>query len=266
MFNKSFVKFFVNNIQSNAGKIAECEISSNYIYPPLKYNFRRTVRTVSCILLAVKKFKLLLLRAKLKEGDNIDSKLDSLIDVSVKFRYFSLIQTSPQETLKSSFNVAGFVTNSTSLNQDSVVTRKYFCLTESDLSVGLEYLFKIGTREVERYVDKKKIDKMEVWRDDILYLKGRIMDELSLKAIGDLEGIVNVSEFIGFNFSVPILYRHSPLSLLIANHLHYNVLEHKGMESCYRLSLNHVHILQGRAVFRNVVEHCIKCKMLRKKY
>jgi hypothetical protein len=81
-----------------------------------------------------------------------------------------------------------------------------------------------------------------------------------------LEDIIDLETFTGLNFNVPISYRHSPLSLAIANHIHYNVLQHKGLETCYRLALTHVHILQGRAVFRAISDDCVKCKMLRKKY
>ena len=103
-------------------------------------------------------------------------------------------------------------------------------------------------------------------KESILYFNGRILDEQTLKSIGDLEEIINLESFTGFNFRVPILYRHSPISYSIASHLHYNVLQHKGQETCYRLSLGYVHILQGRAVFRSIAEDCVKCKMLRKKY
>ena len=53
--------FLIRVDQNNTDKIAECEIASNYIYPPLKYPFKRTVRTMACVILAVRKFKLLLL-------------------------------------------------------------------------------------------------------------------------------------------------------------------------------------------------------------
>ena len=48
------IKGFVVNVALNdPKKIVECENASKYIYPPLKYSFRRTVRTVACILKAV---------------------------------------------------------------------------------------------------------------------------------------------------------------------------------------------------------------------
>ena len=259
--------FLVRSHHDTASKIAECELSSGYIYPPLKYSFRRTVRTTSLILLAVKKFKLCGLRYKLKQGINVDSNLQKLNDAPVRFRYFPVQEIVPIGTLQTAFHVVGFVTcpaDSKKILVDS--HRRYFCLSEADLSSGLEYLFKKGTEEVYRYVEKKKIEKVAVLRDGILFFKGRITDEQTLRAIGDLENIVNLGEYTGFNFNVPILHRYLPLALQIATHIHYDILSHKGMETCYRLSLNHAYILQGRAVYRSIVENCVKCKILRKKY
>ena len=175
-------------------------------------------------------------------------------------------KASPRKRRRTSLKTS--IVTSQDNQKDNLVDmrRRYFCLSEVDLSSALKYLFQIGTQEVFKYMDKMKIEKLAVYKDGILYFKGRIMDEQTLRAIGDLENIINISDFMGFNFNVPVLYRYSPLSLLIANHIHYNILVHKGMETSYRLSLNYVHILQGRGLFRSVVEDCIKCKMLRKKY
>ena len=83
------------------------------------------------------------------------------------------------------------------------------------------------------------------------------MDQQTLKAVCKLEDIIDVGGFLGFNFHVPIVYRYSPLALSIASHIHYNVVKHRGLETSYRLSMNYVHILQGRAVFRQIIEDCV---------
>ena len=56
------------------------------------------------------------------------------------------------------------------------------------------------------------------------------------------------------------------MALAIGNHLHYNTVKHMGAESVYRLSLQHVHILQGRALFKEISNRCVYCKKLRAKY
>ena len=125
---------------------------------------------------------------------------------------------------------------------------------------------KKGTSEVFSYIDCKKIKEIASLKDGILYFRSRILDEQTLKAVGNLEDVIDIKSFTGFNFRVPMIYRYSPLAILIGNHLHYEVYPHKGMETLYRLSLNHVHILQGRAIFRQISEDCGKCKIIRKKY
>ena len=105
---------------------------------------------------------------------------------------------------------------------------------------------------------------MAVLKDGILYFRSRMLYEQTLKTVGILQDVIDIKSFIGFNFRVPMIYRYSPISILIVNHLHYEVYPHKGMETLYRFSLNHVHILQGRAIFRQI-SNDFKCKIVRKK-
>ena len=95
------IKGFVVNVALNdPKKIVECENASKYIYPPLKYSFRRTVRTVACILKAVRKFKMGRVNAKIREGlmTNIDlEKLKDLLQNSDTFQHCGI---SLEETLQ----------------------------------------------------------------------------------------------------------------------------------------------------------------------
>ena len=189
-FEKQIHGFLVRTSLNDAQKIVECEAASKYIYPPLKYRFRRTIRTISCVLLAIKKFKLLLLRAKAKRGMEVDSQLEKIRNPPVKFRYFTAVQKTVNKDLKCFFNVDGFVTNPDNEKDLVTIRRKYFALSETDLSAGLEYLYKVGTKEVLRHVEKKKVDEVAVLNDGVLYFKGRVLDEQSLRIMGDLEDIV----------------------------------------------------------------------------
>ena len=264
-YEKEVKGFLVRESKASAEKIVQCEAESNYLYPPLKYGFRRTIRTTAIILLAVKKFKLLGLKARARFGEDIEAKTKEL-EHDIKFRYFHNAES--EETPRERFRVYGLVTSSADPKEKQLLSlkRRYFALTEEDLSRSLDYMFKKASEEVTRYSDRAKLDEIAVRIDNVLYLKSRILEHQTLKAVGGLEDIVDVKAFPGLNFRVPLLYRYSPLSLLIASHLHYEVFEHKGLESCYRLSLNYVYILQGRAVFREIIEDCIKCKVLRKRY
>ena len=263
-YEKEVKGFLVRASESDPTKIVECEEASKYVYPPLKYNFRRLVRTIACILLAVKKWKLLILKKKAEGGINTNEEIEKITDPRVKFKYF-LVNEENVSQLRKSFNVLGFVTNPQE-NGDLVSEKKrYFSLADIDLSTALEYLYKIATQEVFRYVEKRKIEEISIMSDGILYYKSRVLDGAEIKAVGGLEEMMNIQEFTGYNFKVPILYRYSPLAWSIAIHLHYNIHKHKGLESSYRLSLGFVHILQGRAVFRKIVEDCYKCKAIRKR-
>ena len=63
---------------------------------------------------------------------------------------------------------------------------------------------------------------------------------------------------LGINVEVPVLDRFSPLSYSIANHVHWELAKHKGMETCSRTSLERVHILQGPALYREIGEEWIR--------
>ena len=92
------------------------------------------------------------------------------------------------------------------------------------------------------------------------------MEEAELKVVGHLKEFINVGDFTGINFKEPVLDQHSPLALSIAMHLHYVKYPHKGAETLYRMSLQFVHIINGRSIFRQISEDCVYCKILRKKY
>ena len=272
IFEEEYVKevkgFIVKVDQNSIKKVIQCEMDSQYIYPPLKYQFRRTVRTYACILIAVLKFKKAILKFRNSKGLDVKDELAKINQPEVKFRYFN-IETASNDKLRNYFHVQGFVTKPEKLqiaNQTKLETRnkKYFSLSEEELSEALEYLFKKTTEEVLRNMDSKKVAKIGELNDQILYYKGRIMDQQTLKAVCELEDIIDVGGFLGFNFHVPIVYRYSPLALSIASHIHYNIVKHRGLETSYRLSMNYVHILQGRAVFRQIIEDCVKCLKMRK--
>ena len=259
-YERAVKGFFVRkDSQTAADRVVQCELESQYIYPPLKYPFGRTVRTVACVLLAVRKFKLCRLQAKALKGINVEEDLEKLKQ-DVKFRYFSTGEILKEQVKE--FRVQGFFTSAEASGNNG---RKFFCLSEEDLSASLEYLFAKSSDEVRRYIERSKVDEISVNKNGILFLKSRILDKQDLEAIGGVENILDVSGFAGLNFLVPVLYRYSPIAVSLASHLHWK-FQHKGLETSYRLSLNFAYIIQGRAVFRQVAEDCVVCKGLRKKY
>ena len=79
---------------------------------------------------------------------------------------------------------------------------------------------------------------------------------------GDLE----ISDLGSLNIrsKVPIIDRYSPLSYSIARHIHDS--EHRGVETCFRKSLEQVQIIQGFSLFKELDFGCVKCKKKRGKF
>ena len=92
--------------------------------------------------------------------------------------------------------------------------------------------------------------------------KSRVHDVLNFVETGDLEikdlGPLNIRA------KVPLADRYSPLSYAIATDVHDT--GHRGAETCYRVSLEQVHIIQGFGLFKEIDAECIKCKKKRGKF
>ena len=71
---------------------------------------------------------------------------------------------------------------------------------------------------------------------------------------------------LGIKTHTPVIDRFSPLAYAIANHVHHDLAKHRGMETCNRISLGQVSIIQGASLYRELGEQCIRCRMKRKKY
>ena len=71
---------------------------------------------------------------------------------------------------------------------------------------------------------------------------------------------------LGIKFQAPCLDRYSPLSYSIGQHVHWKLAPHRGMETHNRISLEHVHIMQGMSLYRELSQECIRCNMRRKKF
>ena len=78
-YEKEVKGFLVRASESDPTKIVECEKQSKYVYPPLKYNFRRLVRTIACILLAVISGNYLFSR----RGFNTSEEIEKITDTRV---------------------------------------------------------------------------------------------------------------------------------------------------------------------------------------
>ena len=138
-------------------------------------------------------------------------------------------------------------------------------LDDKQISQALEYLYKKGTIEVKAFNDEKSIKKFGIEQDEIIYCKSRLLESAELRAVGHLSETINLESFTGVKFKVPVLDKYSPLSVSIANYLHYVKYPHKGAETLHRLSLQYCNILSGRQLFLTIANDCVFCKKLQKK-
>ena len=136
-------------------------------------------------------------------------------------------------------------------------------IKDEDISLALEYWYKTGSREVNKFNKKEFIDKAAVEKNGILLCKSRIIDGQRFITTGGYdEG--NLGSEVVLNMETPLLDRYSPIAYSIASYILNQVGKHTGYETCYRLSLSFCHIIQGASLFREISEECSKCKMRRK--
>ena len=252
----------------NIRKVAEREAYSDYIYPPLRRSWLPTVRIISIVLLAVRKFKRLLLVSKVRDG-RTDVEEIKKFDVSkVRFTAFHLNIHEEDDvdgehpSLAATFGTTAGILCKVGVSKKNVTVK----LTDEDLSSGLEYLFKKATQEILHFEDKKEIEKNCAMIDDVLYCKSRILEGSTVKAVGALSECIDLETYTGIKFKVPMVSKDSPLAVSLAMHHHYHVSKHRGYETTYRLSLQNVRIMQGKRLFQQVSNDCVYCKKLRIKY
>jgi hypothetical protein len=129
-------------------------------------------------------------------------------------------------------------------------------LTDSFLNAALMYYFRVASKEVIEFNSKQVIERRTIIKDGVLLSKGRIIDGMHFIETADLDTI-NLDNLC-IKTMIPVIDRYSPLAYSIAQHFHWKVAKHKGMETCLRLSLEHVHILQGMSLFRELNDECIR--------
>ena len=152
---------------------------------------------------------------------------------------------------------------------DKSFSGKYHILVNKrDVSDALEYLYAKASMEVTKFNSSDLVKKIAVNKGGILFSKTRILDGQRVQLAGGLEDSELLSNLkdLNLNFESPVLDRFSPLSYSIATYIHEKLATHRGYETCFRCSLDHVFIIQGMGLFREIGDDCIKCKKLRGKY
>ena len=135
--------------------------------------------------------------------------------------------------------------------------------TDRYINQALLYLYRKGTEEVKAFNKPKQVKKMGYEVEGVLLSNDRLMQGMDFLQTAELD--LNLGA-MGIKTSLPLLDRYSPLSYAVSQYIHWDIARHKGAETCTRLSLEHVHILQGGGLYRELGEQCIWCKMKREKY
>ena len=262
-------------------KMAERATFSNYgKLLPTRRSFPAMVRITSYVLIFINKCRS---RVNRRLGTNKGWSGRLLAEASVWFSVFPV--TTMSEELESHSMVQVVLVNTEMDRSDKTPLREAFCIqslpeddlfykahtasvtflpTDFHLNTALLLYYRWASMEVTQFNSKQLVDKHTVMKDGILFSRGRIIDGMNFLETADLD-TMNLGS-LGIKTMIPVLDRYSPLAYSIAQHFHWTIVKHRGMETCLRFSLEHVHILQGMSLFRELSNECIRCKIRRGKY
>ena len=210
---------------------------SDYLVLPSKFSFPKVVRILAHVLTFIKKCRR---KPILSLEENNNHKFSTFHSVGAGSDLLSCSNT-PSSPVKA-----------------------YFIPSDQSKHLALTYLFQKATQEVLKFNSATKVEKVGVMESGILYSKNRILDSMNYVETAGIE-FHDLSSF-GIKAKVPIVDRYSPLAYSLANHVHWKLAKHRGVETCNRMCLSHVNIIQGMGLFKEISEGCIRCRIKRKKY
>ena len=244
-------------------KLQERAEYSEYLVLPTKHSFPRTVRIYGYVINFVR---------KARRGRKMLGEL--LKEAGVWFSVFNSDQFSTRcSAVQVNMNDMEDKSKQTMVLQHFSTKRLVFQNTENwrrcslsnqALHLALLYLFRKGSAEVRQFNSTIVIQKVAHDKDGILLSKGRILDGMNFLETGEL-GDLNIGT-LGVKVNTPVLDRFSPLSYCIAQHVHWVISKHRGIETTNRMSMEYVSIMQGMNLYREIAAECMKCHMKRKQF
>ena len=268
-----------NTSQGRIAKLEERALFSNYgRLLPTRRKFPAMVRITAYVIAFVTKCRM---KAKAKKGENFSWSGSLLGTSSLKFSAFpsNFAETGhmqpwinfslpgSDQALVNAFSL-GLLPVSLAFFMETHASRESSSLTAKPtskfLNAALIYYFRLGSQEVLHFNSRVVTEKRTVMKDGILLSKSRIIQGMNFLETADMDTL-NLDS-IGLKTRIPVLDRFSPIAYSISQYIHWNVAHHKGMETCLRMSLEHVHILQGMSLFREINSECIRCKIKRGKF
>ena len=136
-------------------------------------------------------------------------------------------------------------------------------LVEKAFALVATYLFRLASLEVKKFNKASLVEKHGIEQNGIIFSKNRLLENMEFNQVTGMEMVT--LDPLGVNVKTPLLDRFSPLAYSIAQYIHWDLSKHAGLETCNRLCLERVHILQGFTLMRELALECIKCKINFKK-
>ena len=211
---------------------------SNYLFSPIKYDFKKVVMITAYI------YKFIRLTRK------------KLPKVAKTYKMFPASFSGTSVNINWGISEAGAPDNASG---------PVMIFDDSDVARSLQYWYRKATKEVERFVKPETVAKVGVMNNGILHCRSRILDGQRVINAGDIN-LESLGAGIGLHLMTPLVERYSPIALSIAKFIHEIAGNHAGYETCLRISLEYCHILQGSTLFKEIGEECSKCQIIRKKY
>ena len=246
-------------------KLQERVDHSDYLILPTKFSFPTSVRIYGYVMSFVRNARKgkKMVGELLKEAELWFSVFNSDMFSTNCTALMVMTKADMENNKQSETKVLGHFSIKKLVFQNTVDV-KDCVLTDQSLHLALLYLFRKGSSEVRNFTSSSVIKKIAQEKDGILLSKGRLLDGMNFVETGEL-GDLNIGS-LGVKINTPVLDRYSPLSYSIAQYIHWSVGKHRGIETTNRMSLEHVTIIQGMTLYREIADECMKCHMKRKKY
>ena len=135
--------------------------------------------------------------------------------------------------------------------------------TDNYLNMAMLYLFRKATEELKGFHSAEALKKIGHEVDGVILSRGRIMQGMEFMETAEIK--VDLGS-LGIRTSLPVLHRHSPPSYSIVQQMHWSLAPHRGVETCNRVSLENVSIIQGAGLYREIGENCPRCTIKRERY
>ena len=228
--------------QDRISKIEQRAIFSQYVVVPTKYSFKHSFRLTMLVI----KFIVKISKNRPFRGFKLSSPVDKVPTI---FTWVSDSKLGAATTIPATQDM---------LDLDM--------MKEEEMCIKLTatYLFRTTTEEVKHFNKKETIEKISVEHNEILYSKNRLIESMEFKLVSGME-MVNLDP-LGVNTKCPLMDSYSPTAYAFAQYIHFELSGHSGLETCNRLALERVYIIQGVALFREISAECIKCKIKRRRF